>query len=128
LTPVNRRLSVVPTESLSGQDAESLACARLEGAGLRLLCRNYRCPRGEIDLVMEDRGTLVFVEVRYRRSSMFGSAAESVNERKQSRLLAAAQHYLMHNQQDAPCRFDVVALDGTENPKMEWLRDAFRPE
>ena len=125
--PVSHRPCVVPPESLSGHDAESLACARLEQAGLRLLCRNYRCPRGEIDLVMDDRGTLVFVEVRYRRSSTFGSAAESVDQRKQQRLLAAAQHYLLHSQRDNPCRFDVVAINGAANPQLDWLRDAFRP-
>ena len=126
--PGSHRPRVVPTDSLSGNDAESLACARLEQAGLRLLCRNYRCSRGEIDLVMDDDGTVVFVEVRYRRSSAFGSAAESVDQRKQSRLLAAAQHYLLHNQNEAPCRFDVVAINGLANPEMDWLRDAFRPD
>lgn len=126
--PESHRPRVVPTDSLSGNDAESLACARLEQAGLRLLCRNYRCSRGEIDLVMDDDGTVVFVEVRYRRSSAFGSAAESVDQRKQSRLLAAAQHYLLHNQNEAPCRFDVVAFNGLTNPEMDWLRDAFRPD
>ncbi|HJX17417.1 MAG TPA: YraN family protein, partial [Acidiferrobacterales bacterium] len=62
-------------EPLSGAQAEALACAHLERAGLRLLTRNYRCPQGEIDLVMDDRDTLVFVEVRYRRSNTFGTPA-----------------------------------------------------
>jgi putative endonuclease len=128
LTPVTHRQLVVPTELFSGHDAEILACTRLEQAGLHLLCRNYRCPRGEIDLIMNDGGILVFVEVRYRRSSAYGSAAESVDKRKQSRLLAAAQHYLMNNQHDAPCRFDVVAINGAASPGIEWLRDAFRPD
>ena len=111
-------------ETLSGAQAEQLACAHLERAGLRLLTRNYRCAQGEIDLIMDDRGTLVFVEVRYRRSAVFGSAAESVDRRKQSRLQAAATHYLLVHQLDRACRFDVVALSGAP-AHVDWLRDAF---
>lgn len=112
-------------EPLSGAQAEQLACAHLERAGLRLLTRNYRCPQGEIDLVMDDRDTLVFVEVRYRRSVRFGSPAETVDRRKQARLRAAAEHYLLSRQADRACRFDVVAVRG-EPPRIEWLRDAFQ--
>ena len=112
-------------ETLSGAQAELLACAHLERAGLKLLTRNYRCPQGEIDLIMDDRGTVVFVEVRYRRSDRFGSAAETVDRRKQSRLQAAAAHYLLRHGLDRPCRFDVVAVSGAVPPQIEWLRDAF---
>jgi len=111
-------------ETLSGAQAEQLACAHLEHAGLRLLTRNYRCPQGEIDLVMDDRGILVFVEVRYRRSAVYGSAAESVDRRKQARLQAAAAHYLLTHRLDRACRFDVVALSGAP-ARVDWLRDAF---
>jgi putative endonuclease len=111
-------------ETPSGAQAEQLACTHLERSGLRLVARNYRCPRGEIDLVMDDRGTLVFVEVRYRRSDAFGSAAESVDRRKQARLRAAAAHYLLTHNLELPCRFDVVALSGAP-VRVEWLRDAF---
>ncbi len=111
-------------EALNGAQAESLACAHLERAGLKLLTRNYRCPQGEIDLVMDDRGTLVFVEVRYRRSDAFGSPAETVGRRKQARLRAAAGHYLVKHAADRICRFDVVAVSGGE-PHVEWLRNAF---
>jgi putative endonuclease len=112
-------------ESLSGAQAEALACAHLEQAGLKLITRNYRCPQGEIDLVMDERGTLVFVEVRYRRSSAFGSPAETVDRRKQARLTAAAGHFLLTRRADRACRFDVVAVSGGEPPCIEWLRDAF---
>ena len=111
-------------DTLSGAQAEDLACAHLERAGLRLLARNYRCPQGEIDLVMDDRDTLVFVEVRYRRSDSFGTPAETVDRRKQARLRAAAGHYLLTHRADRTCRFDVVAVSGRE-ARIEWLRDAF---
>ena len=109
-----------------GARAEELARAHLERAGLKLLGRNYRCPQGEIDLVMADGDTLVFVEVRFRASAAFGSAAETVDARKRARVIAAAQHYLLAHPADRPCRFDVVAGDG--NAPIEWLRDAFRPD
>jgi putative endonuclease len=111
-------------DPLSGAQAEDLACAHLERAGLRLLTRNYRCPQGEVDLVMDDRDTLVFVEVRYRRSDAFGTPAETVDRRKQARLQAAAGHYLLTHNADRACRFDVVAVSGRD-ARIEWLRDAF---
>ena len=111
-------------DPLSGAQAEALACAHLERAGLRLLTRNYRCPQGEVDLVMDDRDTLVFVEVRYRRSDAFGTPAETVDRRKQARLRAAAGHYLLTHSADRACRFDVVAVSGCD-ARIEWLRDAF---
>lgn len=107
-----------------GALAEERARTHLERAGLKLVTRNYRCPRGELDLVMADGDTLVFVEVRYRASRAFGSAAESVDARKRARLIAAAEHYLLAHPGDRPCRFDVVAANGTA--AVEWLRDAFR--
>jgi putative endonuclease len=111
-------------DPLSGAQAEDLACAHLERAGLRLLTRNYRCPQGEVDLVMDDRDTLVFVEVRYRRSDAFGTPAETVDRRKQARLQAAAGHYLLTHSVDRACRFDVVAVSGRD-ARIEWLRNAF---
>lgn len=112
------------TEPLNGAQAENLACAHLESSGLELVTRNYRCPQGEIDLVMNDGETLVFVEVRYRNSTAFGSPAETIDRRKQERLRAAASHYLMKHAIDRACRFDVVALSGRQ-ARIEWLRDAF---
>ena len=111
-------------EPLSGAQAEDLACAHLERAGLKLLARNYRCPQGEIDLVMDDRDALVFVEVRYRRTNAFGTPAETVDRRKRARLQAAAGHYLLTHSADRACRFDVVAISGRD-ARIEWLRDAF---
>ncbi|MDH5470526.1 MAG: YraN family protein [Gammaproteobacteria bacterium] len=109
-----------------GRAAEDRACAHLLSAGLILLERNYYCRRGEIDLVLQDADTLVFVEVRYRRQNSFGSALESVDRRKQARLIAAAQHYLQARTHSARlnCRFDVVAITGQEKT-LEWIRHAF---
>ena len=96
---------------------------------MALLCRNYRVARGptgrggEIDLVMRDAdGTLVFVEVRVRKSAAQGGAAASVGLTKQRRLVYAAQHYLLRLPALPPCRFDVVAVDSGE---VTWLRAAF---
>lgn len=91
-------------------------------AGLRLLERNFRCRQGEIDLVMQEGHTLVFVEVRLRRSQQFGGAAASITPHKQQKLLKAAQIYLQKLKTVPPCRFDVVVTDGLD---MEWIKDAF---
>lgn len=112
---------------LTGPWAEDQALAHLSGRGLRLLERNFRCPRGEIDLVMADGRQLVFVEVRYRRGSGFGDGAESVDRRKQGRLLTAARYYLQdRNGPESACRFDVVAITGPRHaPEIQWIPSAF---
>ena len=112
----------------AGRDAESHACDYLLSRGLSLLTRNFRSRLGEIDLVMDDGESLVFVEVRYRRRDVFGSGAESVDRRKQARITACAQHYLQKHPaaSQRPCRFDVVAISGSqETPDIQWIRDAF---
>ena len=111
-----------------GDAAEDRALAHLQSQGLVLVERNYRVARGpsarggEIDLVMRDRGTLVFVEVRSRADGRHGGAAASVTAVKRARLVRTAQHYLMSFSQLPPCRFDVVALDGET---LQWIRAAF---
>ena len=109
-----------------GREAETRAWQYLQERGLRLLQRNYRSRRGEIDLVLQDQDSLVFVEVRYRREARFGSGAESVDRRKQSKLIACAQHYMQAfpGMARQPCRFDVVSVDGSGD-SIEWIRDAF---
>jgi putative endonuclease len=111
-----------PPKSI-GADKEQLARLYLEGRGLQLMASNYRCRRGEIDLVMRDAATLVFVEVRYRASSRFGTPAETVDRRKQQRLAAAAGHYIQRYPTALPCRFDVLAISGRGN--IDWIRNAF---
>ena len=112
-----------------GDAAEALALAHLQGHGLALVKRNYRVARGprahggEVDLILRERdGTLVFVEVRARRSGDHGGAAASVGAAKQRRLVFAARCYLMAFATPPPCRFDVVAVDGE---RVQWLRAAF---
>ena len=111
-----------------GSDWESAAESFLNGRGLQTVEKNYHGRFGEIDLVMLDGGTLVFVEVRYRASERFGGGAASVTPVKQRRIILAAQRFLQSRRQFAPrpCRFDVVAI-GSENgrPVMNWIRRAF---
>jgi putative endonuclease len=108
----------------AGARAEDLCAELLRRSGLRVLARNWRCRHGEIDLVAEDGGTLVFAEVRYRRNERFGGAAASVTAGKQARLIAAARLYLMRRP-DADCRFDVLLLDSLDAERIRWIRNAF---
>ncbi|MBI5923686.1 MAG: YraN family protein [Betaproteobacteria bacterium] len=108
----------------SGERAEALAAAYLERQGLRILERNYRVRGGEIDLICDDHGCLVFVEVRLRTSSRFGGAAASITTTKQRRLILAARHYLS-GRREQPCRFDAVLLSGLTDNDIEWIRNAF---
>jgi putative endonuclease len=112
------------TKSGDGAAAERIAEAFLQARGLKLIERNYRCRTGEIDLILEHRGTLVFVEVRLRRSGDFGGAAASVTHAKQARILRAARHYLA-GRPEPRCRFDVVLLDRLASESVEWIEDAF---
>jgi putative endonuclease len=118
-------------KAIAGQAAEERALAHLESHGLTLVARNFRCRLGEVDLVMLHGQSLVFVEVRSRKSSRYASAAESVDFRKQRKLARAAGLFLLRRPafRHHPVRFDVVALDGPspERYTIQWLRDAFRP-
>ncbi len=105
-----------------GERAEALAAAFVEGRGLRILARNYRCRHGELDLVARDGDTLVFIEVRHRADDRFGGAAASIGAAKRGRLLKAARHYLAGLTDPPACRFDAVLLTG-EPPRIEWLRN-----
>jgi putative endonuclease len=113
----------------SGDAGEARALAHLLAQGLTLVKRNYRVARGpnarggEIDLILRERnGTLVFVEVRARRSATHGGAAASISVAKKRSLVFAATHFLQGLRVLPPCRFDVVTLDGGH---LEWLQAAF---
>lgn len=112
----------------AGDVFEQRACTELERAGLKLLARNYNTRHGELDLVLRDGDTIVFVEVRYRRNASHGDAAASITASKQAKLILAAQHWLTAHPQHArrPCRFDVMSYDGPADAAHgEWLRSAF---
>ncbi len=110
--------------SALGALAEDAAADFLTGRGLRLLARNYHCRFGEIDLIMTEGHTLVFVEVRYRRSKSFGGAVESITAAKREKLLRAARHYLAALKEFPACRFDAVLLSG-DTKELEWIQNAF---
>ena len=113
----------------SGKDAELHALDYLQQQGLRLLAQNWLCKRGELDLVMLDGDTVVFVEVRYRQHAQWGGALASIDERKRQKLVLAAQFFLQkeHRWADRPCRFDVVAMESTPSgtADLTWLKNAF---
>lgn len=112
-----------------GRQAEQAACTYLQDRGLVLLQNNYHCRHGEIDLVMREGETTVFVEVRYRRPSAYADGFASVDYHKQNRLIAAARHYLLQHPQAAltPCRFDVISITPQQDKNhIEWLANAFQ--
>lgn len=105
-----------------GAQAEQHAARYLQQQGLKPIAQNYRSRFGEIDLIMQDGATLVFVEVRLRRSANFGGAAASIDARKQQRIIRTAQQYLAGLAHIPPCRFDAVLMDDSG---VQWLRNAF---
>jgi len=114
-----------------GAGVEAAARGFLLGHGLQAVAANASYRFGELDLVMLDGGTLVFVEVRYRRGSGFGGGAASVDAGKRRKLVQAAQAFLLAHPRyaDASCRFDVVdACGDPAAPVFDWLRDAFRAD
>ncbi|GIT48460.1 MAG: YraN family protein [Arenicellales bacterium] len=108
--------------------SEDIAAEFLQRQGLELLVTNYRNRTGEIDLIMVDDQTLVFVEVKQRRDSQFGRPEESVGMAKQAKLRRTAASYLQRHDrsQSWPCRFDVVAITGSPHaPVCRWIQNAF---
>lgn len=106
-----------------GTHKEERAQRFLEERGLVTVRTNYRCRLGEIDLIMNDRGILVFVEVRYRSSGNYGGARESVTSTKRKKIERVAQLYLQSFSKLPPCRFDVVLIEGGAQP--EWVKAAW---
>jgi putative endonuclease len=114
-----------------GQDAEQACCQYLQQQGLKLLERNYHGRRGELDLIMLDNNTVVFVEVRYRKNNAFGGALESITASKQHKLRITAEQYLQQETRLKNGRFDVVAMTGkvqnnsSNHYTFEWIKNAF---
>lgn len=116
---------MIPKRGTPGQIAERRSLNYLKKQGLRLIQRNYHCRYGEIDLIMSEAETLVFVEVRYRSSQQFGGAVTSITSSKITKLRNTAEHYLMTNKlSEIDCRFDMVGLSGKlSKPEIEWLKN-----
>ncbi|MDP1525925.1 MAG: YraN family protein [Rhodocyclaceae bacterium] len=118
-------VAIIPhTTKQIGDAGEETAAQYLLAHGLKLLTRNFRVKGGEIDLICRDDITTVFVEVRRRASADFGGAGASITVTKQRRLILAARHWLARHG-DCDCRFDCILIDGD---KLEWVKDAFRPD
>lgn len=114
-----------PAHLQKGDSAEQLALAYLRQQGLTLVCSNFRCKLGELDLVMKDGAALVIVEVRFRKSEQFGGALASITRQKQARIVAATQHYvIINNLSHSAIRFDVVAIAGDN--RINWIKNAFQ--
>jgi len=113
-------------KQLAGDGAEQAAAEHLLAAGCVIVARNARYRDGEIDLVVRERDTVAFVEVRMRSSARFGGAISSIGASKQLRIARAAQRWLFANYGERwpACRFDVVTVDG--DGTIDWMRDAFQ--
>jgi len=113
---------------ISGAQWEKTAESFLINHGLKLLHRNFSSRFGEIDLIMEDQGTVVFVEVKYRHSDSHGSGADAVTFHKQGRISRTAAWYLAKNPHRAEqvCRFDVLSIDSQKKEQgINWIKSAF---
>lgn len=110
-----------------GKLGEDLALKRIKRLGYKCLIRNYRCPLGEIDIIAKDGDTLVFIEIKTRRGRSLGYAKEAINRKKRRQVSKVALAYMKaHNCCDVKSRFDVVAINLTENKKqIEVIRNAF---
>ena len=113
-----------------GARAEQRAAEFLEARGVRIVARNLRCKRDELDIVGLDGDTLALIEVRQRRSLDFGGALSSVTARKQRKLIRAARYLLQLDARLRGCRlrFDVIAVQGCPDGAhdIDWIKDAFR--
>lgn len=114
-----------------GKIQEDIACAYLQEKGLKLLNRNFSCKQGEIDLIMQEGRSIVFVEVRYRKNNHYGTGAETISVLKQKKLILAAQIFLSYKRwhNTYPCRFDVLSITKDtqrSGSSIQWIRDAFQ--
>lgn len=116
-----------PTQQI-GFSAEKNACQYLQTQGLNLICKNFRCSHGEIDLIMQAGEVVVFVEVRFRQYADHGHGIETLSASKKQRLIKTALFYLQKNDlfDKVLCRFDVLGTD--KNQEMVWIKNAFEVE
>lgn len=113
-----------PSHLIQGEKSEQLANLFLTNQGLKTIDKNFRCKYGELDLIMRDDKTLVIVEVRFRKSNKYGGALESITHKKQSRIIAATNYYLLINKINSPIRFDVIAM--SNDIDIQWIKNAFQ--
>jgi putative endonuclease len=131
------------TTRSQGQHAEVKALEHLRSHGCQLIVQNYNTKGGEIDLIVDDSGTLVFVEVRFRRITSRGSGAETVTSQKIRKIIRTAKHFLVSHKhyKNMPCRFDVVSMSTSRtissnkskndlqsdptNYSIDWIKRAF---
>tara|TARA_B110000881_G_C18410354_1_gene430609 strand:- start:133 stop:513 length:381 start_codon:yes stop_codon:yes gene_type:complete len=119
------------TTKETGDMSEQLAKHYLEKSGLLFITGNFHSRQGEIDLIMKEQQTLVFIEVKYRKNATFGGAISAVTYKKQQKIKQCAKFYLQQqnlNEYNTDCRFDVIALQGTQNEhdiEISWLKNAF---
>lgn len=123
-------ISLLKSRSSKGKAAEEIACNHLKKNGLTFIDKNFFSRYGEIDLIMKDQETLVFIEVRYRKNMDYGGALESITRSKQKKIQSTALYYMQKKGGEFNTRFDVVALTGNninkqDNLSIEWIKNAF---
>lgn len=126
--PNDKRQRAALKTSTRGQQTELVGLQYLQQHGLKPVMQNFRTRMGEIDLIMLDGATLVFVEVRYRRSADFGSPLDSITANKVRRITMTAEAFLQQNKKHTKrnCRFDVLSITGeTDNYNINWVKHAF---
>lgn len=107
-----------------GNQAEKVALSYLEQQGLTLIKKNYQTRLGEIDLIMQDGKSIVFIEVRLRKNNIFGGASESISQAKQRKIAKVAEQFLQHHGNQA-CRFDAIVMEKAEIQHIQWIKHAF---
>lgn len=110
---------------LLGSKGEELALKYLKRKGFRILHRNFRTPLGEIDIIAEDRQTLVFIEVKTRSDDSFGLPFEAVDSRKKERMKRIALLYLKNLGKERPVRFDVISVEIKDSNRIDHIIEAF---
>ena len=117
-----------PAHLIRGQWAEEEARRFLIQQGLKLKYCNYHSPFGELDIIMKDQDILVFIEVRFRKSDRYGTAAESITVSKQTKIMNTANYYLASNPYQGPIRFDAITIspDNTGKNHLSWIKNAFQ--
>lgn len=115
------------TALYKGKTAEKMSLDYLTGLGLKYIASNYSCKCGEIDIIMQDKDDIVFVEVRARNIEDYGGGLESITKAKQDKIIRTAQYYLIANKlfDKVQCRFDVVIVNLYKNSEIMWIKNAF---